>query len=129
MDIILSIYPKNIAKIESGIKKYEFRRTIYKNENVKKAYIYATKPIKKIVGFFEIGQVITGSPEQVWKLCGSNSGTTKDSLMNYFKDKDTVYALEIINFKKFSNPIDPKDYSENFTPPQFFKYINNPQIF
>lgn len=47
MDIILSLYPENIEKIALGIKKFEFRRSIYKDKTVKKVYIYATVPIKK----------------------------------------------------------------------------------
>jgi predicted transcriptional regulator len=125
MDIILSIYPKNVEKIESGIKKYEFRRSIYKNQDVENAYIYALAPMKKIVGVFKIGHVVSGTPEEVWERCGTVSGTTKESLMEYFKGKDTVYALEIINYKKFEVPIEPRDYIEDFYPPQFFRYLED----
>ncbi|MBN1036092.1 hypothetical protein HYI08_06230 [Clostridium botulinum] len=125
MDIILSIYPKNIEKIELGIKKYEFRRSIYKNPNVENAYIYASVPIKKIVSVFKIGQVVSGTPDEVWKRCGAFSGTTKESLMEYFKGKDKVYALEIIDYKKFDVPIEPKDYIKDFYPPQFFRYLED----
>jgi hypothetical protein len=48
MDIILTIYPKNIEKIEAGIKKYEFIRSIYKHQDVENAYIYASVPIKRM---------------------------------------------------------------------------------
>lgn len=129
MDIILSLYPKNIEKIASGIKKFEFRRSIYKNSSVKKAYIYATSPVKKIVGYFEIVQVISGTPEQIWKKCGEFSGTTKESLMKYFEGKNTVYALEIDDFKYLQNPIDPKGYINNFYPPQFFQYVDGKSVF
>ncbi|MBU3187683.1 hypothetical protein [Clostridium estertheticum] len=125
MDIILTIYPENIEKILSGIKKYEFRRTIYKNEEVKNAYIYATVPVKKIVGAFKIGQVISGTPEEVWSTCSEGSGTTEESLMEYFKGKDMVYALEILDYKKFDIPVEPKDYIDDFYPPQFFRYLEN----
>lgn len=70
MDIILSLYPENIEKIALGIKKFEFRRSIYKDKTVKKVYIYATVPIKKIVATFDILQVIEGSPEEIWTCFG-----------------------------------------------------------
>lgn len=129
MDIILSLYPENIEKIASGIKKFEFRRSIYKDKTVKRVYIYATVPIKKIVATFDILQVIEGSPEEIWKQCGQVSGSTEDSLMNYFKDKDLVYALEIGNFKWLKNYIEPKNYIKDFYPPQFFRYIKGEEIF
>lgn len=86
----MTIYPKNIEKIEAGIKKYEFRRSIYKHQDVENAYIYASVPIKKIVGVFKIGQVVSGIPEEVWDRCDVGSATTKESLMEYFKGKETV---------------------------------------
>lgn len=128
MDIVLSIYPKNIEKIESGIKKYEFRRSIYKDTSVENAFIYATYPMKKIVGVFKINQIISGTSEEIWEKCGENSGTTKDNLMKYFKDKKEVYALEIVDYKKFDVPIDPKDYIIDFYPPQFFRYLENGEL-
>lgn len=36
MDIILAVYPKNVEKIVSVIKKFEFRESIYKDASVKK---------------------------------------------------------------------------------------------
>ena len=73
MDIILSLYPKNIKKIESGIKKYEFRRTIF-NKEVNYAFVYACSPIKKIVGYFKINSIVSGTPEYIWNKCGNYSG-------------------------------------------------------
>ncbi|WP_300261176.1 hypothetical protein [Clostridium sp.] len=129
MDIILSIYPKNIEKMASGVKKFEFRRCIYKDKTVKKAYVYATVPIKKIVATFDIIQVIEGSPEEVWNRCGQDSGSTKGSLMNYFKGKNLVYALKVGNFKWLKYPIDPREYIDKFYPPQFFQYVDGERIF
>lgn len=129
MDILLSLYPGNIEKIAQGVKKYEFRRTIYKDSSVKKAYVYATVPIKKVVGTFKIGQVLSGSPEEIWNKCGEFSGTEKDNLMKYFKGKDKVYALEVIDFEYLKTPIDPRKYIDKFYPPQFFQYIDGQTIF
>lgn len=129
MDIILALYPKNIEKMASGVKKFEFRRSIYKDRTVKKVYVYATVPIKKIVATFDVIQIIEGTPEEVWNTCGNYSGSTKDSLMNYFKGKNLVYALELGSFKWLENPIDPREYIDNFYPPQFFQYVDGKKIF
>ncbi|MEA4826501.1 MAG: hypothetical protein VB130_07695, partial [Clostridium sp.] len=118
MDILLSLYPENVEKIERGIKRYEFRRTIYKNKSVEKAYVYATAPVKKVVGYFTIEKVVSGSPEEVWEKCGTFSGTTKESLMKYFQGKNTVYALKIKDYNSFEYAIEPKKYIKNFYPPQ-----------
>lgn len=48
--VILSIKPRFARAIMDGSKRYELRRRIFKNENVDTAYIYATSPVKKIIG-------------------------------------------------------------------------------
>lgn len=47
MKVLLSINPEYVEKIFSGIKKYEYRRSIFKNEAVDTIVIYSTSPIKK----------------------------------------------------------------------------------
>ena len=51
MRILLSIKPKYANLIIEGVKKYEFRRQIFRKE-IEKAYIYCTQPVKKIIGYF-----------------------------------------------------------------------------
>lgn len=46
MSVLLSIKPKYIEKIKKGVKLYEFRRVIFK-QDISEIYVYATAPIKK----------------------------------------------------------------------------------
>lgn len=48
-NIILPIHQKNIDKIISGEKIYEYRK-ILANKNIKKIYLYSSGLIKKVVG-------------------------------------------------------------------------------
>jgi len=47
MNVLLSIKPKYVEKIVNGEKQYEFRKRIFRNKNVRKAFIYSTSPTKK----------------------------------------------------------------------------------
>jgi hypothetical protein len=53
--VLLSIKPKYVKSIIEGDKRYEFRKTIFKNREINRIYIYSSSPVKKIVGTFEIG--------------------------------------------------------------------------
>lgn len=44
MRILLSIKPEYVYKILDGTKKFEYRRTVFKNKNVDSMVIYATLP-------------------------------------------------------------------------------------
>jgi len=56
MKVLLSIKPKYAEMILSGEKKYEFRRAIFKKPGISKVVIYASSPVSKVIGEFEITQ-------------------------------------------------------------------------
>lgn len=123
MNVLLSVKPKYADEILSGRKKYEFRRSVFKKQNIERVYIYSTSPVSKIVAAFEIEQILKGSPEKIWKLCHKYAGISKNDFFAYFKNSDVAYAIEIGNVDGFLNPIDPHHIIEDFKPPQSFYYV------
>ena len=63
MKVLLSIKPEYVEKIFSKEKKYEFRKSIFKNPNIKSIIIYSSSPVKKVVGEFEIENIIQDTPK------------------------------------------------------------------
>ena len=104
-------------------KKYEFRKYIFKKP-VDFAYIYATSPVKKIVGYFKIGQIIEDNPENLWRILGDSSGMEKQDFYTYFNGDKKGFAIEIIDLTTFNCPIDPQKVIPNFLAPQSFKYVD-----
>src|SRR5882762_2282035 len=74
MKILLSIRPEFAELILRGEKAYEFRRVLFRNPSVRSALIYATRPIGKVIGQFDIAQVISGSPAAIWKQTKHRAG-------------------------------------------------------
>ena len=66
MQVLLSIKPEYAEKILNGEKKYEFRKVLPKNKSITKVIIYATMPIGKVIGEFEIAELISDSPSRLW---------------------------------------------------------------
>lgn len=129
MSVLLSIKPKYIEQIENGSKLYEFRKVIFK-QDTEEIYIYATAPIKQIVGKFCIDEIIEDTPQNLWHSFRRNAGINKNDFFEYFSGKDKGYAIKIKSFISFKKPIDPYQENPNFVPPQSYAYINNvlPQI-
>lgn len=119
MNVILSIKPEYVAEIKARRKRFEFRKTIFK-QPVEKVYIYSSSPVSKVVGEFEPVDVITGTPGDVWKQTGKYAGITKDFYDEYFGGKQTAYAIVIQNIKFYDQP---KDLP--FHAPQSFRYIES----
>ena len=120
MNVLMSIKPEFVNRILTGEKQYEFRKSIFK-ENVERIYIYSSYPVKKIVGYFEVDEIMHKSPEELWNSYSEVSGISKKDFFEYFKDREKGYAIKINNLKVFDEFIEMKDY----TGPQSFCYIEN----
>lgn len=126
MKVLLSIKPKYVNEIVKGNKKYEFRKKVFKRNNeIKEVYIYSTSPVKKIVGFFKCDRIIEDHPEKLWKEFNIHSGIDEYEFFEYFKERDTGFAIEISKLEVFKIPIDPKQLIPKFTAPQSFRYFDS----
>lgn len=122
MKIILSIKPEFASKIFDGSKKYEFRRSIYKNEKVKSVIVYASAPISRVIGEFEIDTVIHDEIESLWDDTQEYSGITYDFYRKYFDGKDKGYAIKVKRTKKYKQSVCLKE-KFGILPPQSFAYV------
>ena len=123
MNVLLSVKPKYVEEIISGRKKYEFRKSIFKREDIKKLYIYSSSPVKKIIAIVDIDGIISDSPQELWEHCHEDAGISEREFFNYFKNSDIGYAIKISNVQEFPIPIDPYHHNEDFRPPQSFYYL------
>jgi len=123
MKVLLSIKPEFVKEIFSGNKKFEYRKAIFKNKNVRKVVIYATMPIGKIVGEFEIDSIIEKHPDDLWEETKLFSGVSQDFYYQYFKGREKAFAIAITKLKEYKTPICPYKKYDNFYAPQSFKYI------
>lgn len=122
MKVILSIKPEFADKIFDGTKKFEFRRTLFKNREVRKIVVYASAPVSKVIGEFEIDKIYHDELEILWDHTSKFSGITEDYYMKYFNGKENGYAIEVKNPKKYKKELCIK---KNFglKPPQSFAYL------
>lgn len=124
MNVLLSIKPNYVEKIISGEKTYEFRKSTFKNvDNIDRIYIYSTSPVKKIIGSFKIGDIVSKSPRLVWEQCNEFSGMNKQDFFDYFKQSNKAVAISIEDLHIFNEPVDPYVEFKNFRAPQSFCYF------
>ena len=129
MKILLSIKPEFVKEIFTGNKKFEYRKNIFKNANVKTVIIYATMPIGQIVGEFSIEKILEDVPSKLWEDTSSKSGISKTFFDTYFKGREKAYALQIGELIEYENPINPYELNKNFMPPVYFTlFITSPNF-
>lgn len=122
MKVVLSIKPEFAFKIFDGSKKFEFRKTIFKNKDVTSVIVYASSPVQKVIGEFEIGKIFNNDLETLWSLTKEHSGITEDFFYEYFSEREKGFAIQVKNKKKYKEPKCLKtDF--NLNPPQSFVYV------
>jgi len=122
MKVLLSIKPEFAEKIFNGTKKYEFRRSVFKNQNIKTVIVYASSPVQRVIGEFEIDSIINEDLNLLWDRTKEYSGITEDFFFEYFVNKEKGYAIKIKQAKRYHRPLSLKD-DFNATPPQSFMYL------
>jgi len=122
MKILLSIKPKYAEMILSGEKKYEFRRSIFKNPNVRKVVIYASSPVSKVVGEFEVDDILSFDIAKLWLLTMKYAGIDKEYYDSYFYGKDIGHAIKVKKAKKYPKHKELREFNIKRAP-QSFAYI------
>ena len=122
MKVLLSIKPEFVEKIFAGTKKYEFRKSLFKRSDVKYVVIYASAPIKRVVGEFEIDDILSDDVETVWEQTKMYSGISKSFYNSYFRNRKTANAIQIGNLIKYEETKLLSDYHIRQAP-QSFCYI------
>ena len=122
MKVLLSIKPEYVEKIFAGTKKYEFRKSLFKKNDIKYVVIYASAPIKRVVGEFEIKNVFSDDVDVIWNRTKKYSGITKAFYESYFQNRKKANAIQIGNIKKYEKTKLLSDYNIKQAP-QSFCYI------
>ncbi len=122
MDILLSIKPKYANLILEGHKKYELRKSIFKRKGIKKVVIYSSTPVQKVVGEFDIEQILEDDVDVIWNETKSASCVDREFFYKYFENKKRAYAIKIGNVYKYEEAKSLKDFNILFAP-QSFVYI------
>lgn len=122
MKVLLSIKPEFAHKIFNGEKKFEYRKSIFK-QKVDTVVVYSTMPEGRIIGEFKIDGIIETNPDLLWNETKEFSGITYDFFSTYFNKRENAYAIKVGELTKYKKPINPKEKYENFTAPQSFCYI------
>lgn len=122
MRVLLSIKPEFAEMIFAGTKRFEFRRTVFKNPDIKTVVVYASSPVQKVIGEFEVEEIISAQLHALWKQTKKYAGINEKYFFDYFSDKEKGYAIKIKQPIKYKKALClRKDFNAN--PPQSFLYL------
>lgn len=102
-DILVSIRPKYAALIVAGQKTLEYRRKMPSEyQQVSRMWIYATKPVGKVVAVASV-QVVRG--RDLMDFGGRSGYLTRKEYNTYFRGELYHYAILIGDLVRFDPPL------------------------
>lgn len=128
--LFIAVKPEYANKLISGKKDIELRKmkpNILPGDYV---IIYASAPIKAVVGFGKVKAIIMCSPQEMWNKHSERLGIDIQGFNSYYSGYNKAIGIEFEMIKEVS-PIGLKelrDVDPNFHPPQIYRYVNNDDI-
>ena len=121
--VLLSIRPEFAEKILDGRKRFEFRRTLFRVANVTKAIIYASRPVCRVIGEFDIEEVLSLPMDALWRRTRREAGISRRFFCAYFHGKQECHAIRVSNPTRYKEPMRLDDAHGMVRPPQSFAYV------
>ncbi|HEM3497435.1 TPA: ASCH domain-containing protein [Streptococcus suis] len=124
MKALLSIKPEFVEEIIEGKKRFEYRKKVFKRTDITSIVIYATKPYGKVVGEFEIAEIIEENLDVLWDKTKNFSGISEEFFYDYFKNRESGFAIKIKEFVEYEEHLELSEFDSSIkVAPQSFCYI------
>ena len=129
--LLISIRPQYAEKIFDGSKTVELRRLRPRVSNGDRVVVYASTPVKAVIGDFTVDRVVESSPSKLWQEAKYDCGLTKEEFDNYFKGTRTAFGIYIRKVKKKRKPVplfSLRNECPGFHPPQGYRYLKESRM-
>jgi predicted transcriptional regulator len=125
--LLISLHQDHMLNIFSGKKRVELRKIRPRVTHGDLVVLYVTRPLKALVGSFEVAKVLEGPPERLWRKVGTSSGVTRSQFDSYYDGSSYGYGIMVKNPSAFPKSLSLADIRRvwtKFFPPQGYKYLN-----
>ncbi len=129
---MISLKEEYFRRMTSERKSFEFRRTFARYlEEPFLCAIYISSPVQAVGGIVEFGKPIKGTTDELLELARRANYQFTDAVRDYFRGKESGYALPVKNVRIFKKSISLRELRKacpGFSPPQSFYCLENEQF-
>jgi predicted transcriptional regulator len=124
--LFISVKPEFAEKIISKEKKIELRTVKPNVEAGSYIIIYASSPVKSVIGFGIIQQIIETTPREMWVNYSNLLGIDKSRFNEYYNGKQKAIGIKIKEVQEITpmHLSDLRDKFPDFQPPQIYRYFS-----
>jgi predicted transcriptional regulator len=123
--LLLSLRPRFASAILDGTKTVEVRRRPINAAVGTPVILYASSPMRAVVGTARLAGVRVLSPNSAWREHSSDLGITREELRTYLDGAEMAHLLLLHRVNTLDEPLYLRDLREDapFNPPQSFRYV------
>ena len=128
--LFIAVKPEYANKLISGQKDIELRKMRPHVQPGDYVIIYASAPVKAVLGFGRIKNIIECNPMNLWERYSNRLGISKQSYFSYYNGYHKAIGIEFDMIKTVT-PIGLEDLRKVdpcFQPPQIYRYVKNEDI-
>ena len=124
--MLLSIHPRHVENILSGIKTVELRRTRPTVEPAQPVAIYTTTPSPAVDATYRIERVEVDLPSCLWAASGALAAISKSEFDRYFDTSSVAVALHLSDVAVLRRAVALSEIRKQgvFHPPQTWHYLD-----
>ena len=128
--LFIAVKPEYANKLISGKKDIELRKMKPNVQPGDYVIIYASAPVKAVLGFGKVKTIIECTPKCLWESYSNRLGINEQSYLSYYDGYHKAIGIEFDMIKSVM-PIELEELRRvdpNFQPPQIYRYITNEDI-
>lgn len=124
---LLPIQPRYASAILRGEKRVEFRRRRF-GRQVQYVVVYASSPIRRIVGYFRVSSISEGCPRAIWEDYKHVGGIGQEDFFRYYEGAERAVAIGIERVYVLRNPLTLDTLGTSLKAPQSYLYLAPEQV-
>ena len=119
---LMSIHPRYAEALLAGTKRIEFRKRRLADD-VTTVLIYATMPVGRLVGVFEVDGYDIASPSALWERHRGHAGISRSAYRRYFRGQPRAVGILVRDARRLDHPVALSELDEALRAPQSFRYL------
>ena len=120
--VLLPIKPRYARPILGGLKRVEFRKKRF-SRRPSHVVVYASSPVKKVVGFFEVSDLESAPIQDLWQRYGSRGGIQAADFFEYYGSGLEGVAISVGRVTALEEPMELTALGLGERPPQNYAYV------
>lgn len=103
--VLLSVKPQFALRLLSGHKTAELRRRFPALPRGTLVYLYASSPVRAVIGVLRVTQVHTDTPHALWSSFGRQLDITQEYFHAYLTKTEAASVIELQVVERWQRPV------------------------